>query len=298
MSNYLLISLESCRKVAIPQKCPLCLWAAVWLSYKGFWRNVTLGWVGWCHKRVRSINQSELIKLSRIKPASLAEEALSSFSLVAEKPPGVGWQYCKVPWASGASEGFATIILAHKTNESNVSSVILLHNVSFWWMFSKVSEAETGMILHFCSELLLLYELLLLFGKPYLPWSLFLLWIPLLQAESHRDALKQCCVSIPPTLACKVTGNELFYRTEMRSGRNNSFFNLVALCAQAGWNQGLPPPSCESELEHPQTCLGSSLALFGARKSERRDLTPGEDSHKGCKATQRWLLYGSFPFST
>ena len=81
----------------------------------------------------------------------------------------------------------------------------------------------------------------------------------------------------------------------MRTGRNNSFFNLVALCAQVGWNQDLPPPSCETKLEHPQTWLGNSLALFGARKSERSCLTPGEDSHKGPKSTQPHSVVGSLP---
>lgn len=55
------------------------------------------------------------------------------------------------------------------------------------------------------------------------------------------------------TLACEVTGNEVFYGTEMRSGQKNSFFSLVALYAQGGWNQGLPPPFRDTELDHPQT---------------------------------------------
>jgi len=41
------------------------------------------GWDG-------AVNQSQLTKLTRIKPASLAGEALAGFSLVAEKPPRAG----------------------------------------------------------------------------------------------------------------------------------------------------------------------------------------------------------------
>lgn len=93
---------------------------------------MTLGWVGWCHQQVWSINQSQLIKLTGIKPASLAEAALAGCPRCCKIHLEWNDSTAKYSEHLGASEGFETIILASKMNKGDISSVILLHSFSCW----------------------------------------------------------------------------------------------------------------------------------------------------------------------
>lgn len=189
----------------------------MWPSSKGFWRNVTLGWVWWCHQQVWSINQNQLIKLTGIKPASLAEAALAG---------SPWWHKIHLEWNDstakysehlGVSEGFETIILACKMNKGDISSVILLQFLLLVNVAQSVRDRnryDLALLLWIVTIMWL--AAIVLVNLTY-PKVFFLLGITLLQADSHCTALKQCCISTPPLW--HVKSQEISFSKGLRWGQ-------------------------------------------------------------------------------